>query len=44
MTSNADTRVSRRTFLATSAAASAIVISGGAIIKPIEAWGLRSRP
>jgi hypothetical protein len=39
MTSNADTRVSRRTFLATSAAASAIVISGRAIIKPTEAWG-----
>jgi hypothetical protein len=33
------TRVSRRTFLATSAAASAIVISGSAIIKPSEAWG-----
>ena len=39
MTQNADTRVSRRAFLATSAAASAIVISGGAIIKPTEAWG-----
>src|SRR5690242_19851885 len=33
------TRVSRRTFLATSAAASAIVISGRAIIQPTEAWG-----
>jgi hypothetical protein len=33
------TRVSRRTFLATSAAASAIMISGGAIVKPSEAWG-----
>lgn len=32
------TRVSRRMFLATSAA-SAIMISGNAIIKPTEAWG-----
>jgi hypothetical protein len=39
MTHHADTRVSRRTFLATSAAASAILISGNALIKPSEAWG-----
>ncbi len=39
MTYSAGTRVSRRTFLATSAAASAIMISGQAIIKPTEAWG-----
>lgn len=39
MQSKSGTRVSRRAFLATSAAASAIVISGGAIINPSEAWG-----
>jgi hypothetical protein len=39
MNDQTGTRVSRRTFLATSAAASAIVISGRAIIQPTEAWG-----